>query len=236
MPWNKTDTVPCFRFGLLNNLRDELMFTISRQKVTLFHFLYLLIPAITVMAGYVWGDHAKSPAMIILGCLLGLLLGVWLAGALPRSLFKLLRLFISKGWFLYPEPPPPTSLMTAEQFTARQDALMRSLQRFTYLWMFYLLVAAGISYPALPYLEKANLPLWVEIPAVMLMLAACVSIFLLRQQAWNRNVQKHGLQCPTCHREITGVAGMSNMPHEGRCRHCGTKVIDLPDEPASADT
>lgn len=236
MTGDKTDSAPCFRFGLLNNLRDELMLTITRQKVTFFHFLYLLIPMMAIMAGYLWGDHAKSSAKMILGCLLGCVLGVWLAGALPRALSSLLRLFIRKGWFLYPEPPSPTSLMTAEQFTSRQDALMQSLWSFNRLWLFYLMVAASVAYLAISYLEKIDPPSWVGISAVILMLSAFACIFRLRQQAWKRTVQKYGLQCPTCLREITGVAGMSCLPSEGRCRHCGTKVIDVPDEAVSVES
>jgi hypothetical protein len=64
-------------------------------------------------------------------------------------------------------------------------------------------------------------------PVVIAVLLSFVSWFYFDGRARMRLVKKHRMQCPTCTREITGVAGMAYLPHEGLCRHCGTKVIEI---------
>ena len=53
-----------FRYGFLNTLRDELWLTVTRQRVTLFLLLYLVIPGAGLGAGIGWGKQAHDPLKI----------------------------------------------------------------------------------------------------------------------------------------------------------------------------
>jgi hypothetical protein len=119
----------CFKYSFLNSLRDELWLTKTRQKVTLYHLLYFVIPAAGLGAGIGWGGGAHNPVRIIVGSAIGLVTGGVIGWLLPRLLWNMLQLFARRGWFLQPEHSQAVPVMTGDEFIARSRVLSRERRR-----------------------------------------------------------------------------------------------------------
>ena len=216
-----------FKYSFLNTLRDELWLTMTRQRVTLFLLLYVMIPSAGFGISIGWGKEARSPLKIIIGCAISLAVGVVIAWALPRLLWNMLRLFARKGWFLQPEHPQSVPVMTRDEFIARSEVLRREGRR--QFWVSTLLLVGGaLGCARLAfYLDRAKPESWIQGLAAIGILVFFAGYFFFVRQAWKRRIRKLGLQCLACGREITAIAGLSGVPDKGLCRHCGTKVIEI---------
>jgi predicted MFS family arabinose efflux permease len=220
-----------FRYSFLTELRDELGLTMTRERITLYHLLYGVIPAGGLGVGFVWGAQAHSNLKILIGSAIGIAIGIVFAWLLPRLLWNMLRLFVRKGWFLQPEPAQSVPLMTSDEFNARREALSREQLRHFLVWC--LLIIAGVfGFFSLAsfldtFLDGARPAIWVEVLAVFGILAFFPGLFFLRNRTAKQLVRKHGLLCSVCGWEITGAAGLSCLPYMGRCRHCGTRLIEI---------
>ena len=215
-----------FKYSFLNSLRDELWLTMTRQRATLFLFLYLALPGAGLGAGIGWAAHSHSLLKTAIAGAIGLVLGGVIAWLLPRALWNMLRLFARKGWFLEPEHPQGVPAMTADEFLVRSKALMGEGRRHSLVWVLILIVGAlGFSRLCF-WMDRQNPPAWIQLSAAFGILAFFAGYVVLSRRAWKRRVRKLGLQCPTCGREITNLAGLPGVPPEGLCRHCGAKVIE----------
>ena len=209
-----------FRYSFLNKLRDELGLTMTFQKVTLFHFLYLLIPAVGIGVGIT----THSLLVKIVGCVIGIVIGLFLASLLPRLLWNMLRVFVRKGWFLQPELPRIMPVMTSDEYIRRSKTL-RQAERWRFLIMTIVLIPLAFGlWRFCPCLDRH--PIWVQILLGPGMLIFIAGVLIMNWQTRKRFVRNLGLECPACGREITDTAGLSGVPHMGLCRHCGTKVIE----------
>jgi DNA-directed RNA polymerase subunit RPC12/RpoP len=215
-----------FRYTILNNLRDELSFTMTRQRATTFLFLYLIIPAFGLAAGAGIGMQAHSILKTIIGSIIGLVIGGGMAWQIPRSLWKMLGFFVGKGWFLQTKFSQSVPAITSDEFIARSLALRRSGGwQFFYLVLFVpgLFVCAQIC----SYLDRAKPQVWIQILAGLGIFVYFTGYFVWNKWRWNQLVEKHGMACLACGREITSTAGLSGIPYMGLCRHCGTKIIEI---------
>ena len=162
-----------FRYSFLNTLRDELGLTMTRERFTLFHLLYVVIPA---------GGLGVGSGLI--GSAIGIAIGIVFAWLLPRLLWNMLRLFVRKGWFLQPEPAQSVPLMTSDEFNARREALSREQLRHFLVWC--LLIIAGVfGFFSLAsfldtFLDGARPAIWVEVLAVFGILVFFPGLFFLR--------------------------------------------------------
>ncbi len=221
-----------FRYSFLTELRDELGLTMTRERITLYHLLYGVIPAGGLGVGFVWGAQAHSNLKILIGSAIGIAIGIVFAWLLPRLLWNMLRLFVRKGWFLQPEPAQSVPLMTSDEFNARREALSREQLRHFLVWCLLLIAGVFGLFSLASYLDRARpailfAPNWVQVLAVVGFLVCCAGFFFLRDRTAKQLVRKHGLLCSVCGREITGTAGLSCLPYMGRCRHCGTRLIEI---------
>ncbi len=204
-----------FRYSFLNTLRDELGLTMTRERFTLFHLLYVVIPA---------GGLGVGSGLI--GSAIGIAIGIVFAWLLPRLLWNMLRLFVRKGWFLQPEPAQSVPLMTSDEFNARSEALSR--EQLLHFWVWGLLFMAGAFglFSLAFFLDGGRPAIWVQVLAVFGILVFFAGFFFY-DRTGKQLVRKHGLLCSVCGREITAAAGCSGMPYMGLCRHCGTRLIEI---------
>ena len=215
-----------FKYNALNSLRDELWLTMTRQKATMFLFLYLAIPIGGLGLGILWSAQAHSPLRMITGSAIGFASGAVLAWLLPLSLWNLLRLFSRMGWFLRSERPGNVSTMPIDEFVGRSNALRLAEMRSFRIWALLLIANASCCWWLCAYIERTDPKSWIQGLAGCSILAIFVGMFLWRRRAAKSLVRKHGLNCPTCGREITDAAGLSRVPDKGLCRNCGTRVIE----------
>lgn len=215
-----------FKYNALNSLRDELWLTMTRQKATLFLFFYLVIPIGGLGLGILWTAKAYSPVRTITGGAIGFAIGVFLAWLLPLSLWNLLRFFSRKGWFLRSERPENVSAMPVDEFIRRASALRIAETRSFRIWALLLIANASWCWWLIGYIERTDPQSWIQGLAGCGILAIFIGTFLWRRRVANALVKEHGLNCPTCGREITDAAGLSRVPDKGLCRNCGTRVIE----------
>ena len=215
-----------FRYSFLTELRDELGLTMTRERITLYHLLYGVIPAGGLGVGFVWGAQAHSNLKILIGSAIGIAIGIVFAWLLPRLLWNMLRLFVRKGWFLQPEPAQSVPLMTSDEFNARREALSR--EQLLHFWVWGLLFMAGAFglFSLAFFLDGGRPAIWVQVLAVFGILVFFAGFFFY-DRTGKQLVRKHGLLCSVCGREITAAAGCSGMPYMGLCRHCGTRLIEI---------
>jgi hypothetical protein len=227
------ESMTYFKSSFLNLLRDELGLTMFRQRLTVFHFFYLLFPAIGLAAGVTWGMQSHVVWKTFLGGAIGVLIGGITAWQLPKSLWKMLQRFASNERFLWPQQRDNVPVMTAAEFVARSKALRRDGKRRFLIWMF-LFIAIGLAASRLCfYMDRAKPSLWVQVLAGCAIFSAFLIYFVFRSRIAKWIVRKHGLECPVCGKEITTVAGLAGMPHKGLCNQCGTKVIEINEPSAS---
>ncbi len=222
-----------FKNSFLNLLRDELGLTMSRQRLTLFHLFYLVIPAGGLGAGVTWGMQSYIVWKVFIGGTIGFVVGGIIAWQLPKSLWKMLRLFAGKGWFLQTKHHRDVPVMTAAEFIAKSKALRHEGKHQFLIWIFLFIVIGFCASRLCFYLERANPPLWIQVLAACGIFIVFLVYFVLRSRMAKQTVRKHGLQCPVCGKEITAVAGLSGVPYMGLCNQCGTKVIEINEPSAS---
>jgi hypothetical protein len=214
-----------FKYSFLNSLRDELGLTMTRQKLTFFHFLYLAIPLAGIGAGS--SLFAHSPLKATIGGVIGFIFGSIIAWQLPRSLWNMLRLFARKGWLLRLENPKSLSAITKDEFIAKSNVLRQKGKQHFFIWALIFVVGAfGCSRLAF-YMDKAKPEIWIQILAFVGILAFIGGYLFLRRRLWKKLIKELNLVCPNCGMEITDAPGLSRMPHMGICRHCGTKAVEI---------
>jgi hypothetical protein len=216
-----------FKYAFLNGLRDEVGLTLAFQKVTLFHFLCLAIPAAGFGAGSAWEAHTHNLLREIIGGLIGLVIGVVVSWPLPKLFWNILCLFVRKGWLLQPKFPENVPVMTSDEFIARSKALRREAKHQFLVWSLILIAGAFGCARLCFYMDRAKPQTWIQVSVSMGVLAFFAGWFFLRKRVSRQIIKKHGLQCPACDREITGAAGLSRIPYLGLCRHCGTKIVEV---------
>lgn len=216
-----------FKNSFLNLLRDELGLTVTHQRLTVFHFFYLAIPASGLGFGIVWGMQSHITLKVFIGGAIGFLIGGISAWQLPKLLWKMLRLFASKGWFLQPAHRPSVPVMTANEFITRSKALRLEGKRQFLIWSLLFIAVAFCFSQLCFYMDRTKPKVWIQVSSACGIFGILFSYFVLRSKIAKQNVKKHGLQCPACGREITAVAGLAGMPYNGLCNQCGTKVIEI---------
>ena len=231
--------MPYFRYSFLNRLRDELYLTQTYQKVTLFHFLQLGMPAAGLGAGMGAGKGAHSWATGIIVGTIGCGAGLLAAWALPRVLWNMLRLFVRKGWFLLPGPQqsdnrPTWPIVTLDEFATRCKAFNREESRGIFLFFAPMIgilsCLAGLAF----YIDRAKPSLWVQVIAAIAIFSALIGFFVLPFRIERQRFRKHGLLCPACGKKITDTAGLVRVPEMGRCKHCGAQVASIADQDSLA--
>jgi len=216
-----------FKYAFLNGLRDEVGLTLAFRKITFFHFLCLVIPAAGLGAGSAWEAHTHNFLREIIGGLIGLVIGIAISWPLPKLFWNIVCIFVRKGWFLQPKISKDVPVITCDEFIARSKALRQEGRRQFLIWIFILIAGAlGISRLCF-YMDKVKPQIWIQILVGIGIFLSFISFFVLRSRAGKRLVKKNGLQCPACGREITDAAGLSRIPYQGLCKHCGTKIVEV---------
>jgi hypothetical protein len=216
-----------FKNSFLNLLRDELGLTMSRQRLTLFHFFYLVIPTSGLGAGVAWGMQSHIAWKTFIGGAIGFLIGGITAWQLPKLLWKMLCLFASKGWFLQPAHHQSVPIMTANEFIARSKVLRREGKRQFLIWSLLFIALAFCLSQLCFYMNRTKPQVWIQVLAACGIFGILFSYFVLRSRIAKQTVKKHGLRCPACGKEIAAVAGLAGVPYKGLCNQCGTKVIEI---------
>jgi hypothetical protein len=226
---------PYFKYSLLNGFRDDLFLTVTRQKVTLIHLLQAMLATSGLSFGFCVGKGTHSWAIGTVAGIVGSGVGLLAAWLLPRLLWSILCLFVRRGWFLVPELPPSDDrpalpVITIAEFNARSDALNRG--DFRRMFIALSIIFGGVlggDY-LIDYIESIKAPDWIHELAIISMLSVLIGLVPWGNRMRKRRIRNHGMECPSCGREITDSAGLNRLPEMGLCRHCGTQVVAIPDQ------
>jgi hypothetical protein len=227
--------MPYFKYAFLNCLRDELYLTYTFQKATLFHFLPLAALSGGLLAGILVGTSAHSWAMGLIVGISGCALAILAAWLVPWLLWKMLYLFVQKGWFLLPERKedegrPAWPVMTLVEFNARSKAFNRWESRGVLVFMVVVVVIALGILRFMSCLESANVSEQTQGLVSIGILSGLISLYVWAGRRASQRVKRLGLLCPVCGRMITDAAGLVRAPWLGRCKHCGAKIVSVPDQ------
>lgn len=213
-----------FKYAFLNSLRDEVGLTLTFRKVTLLHLLCVVIPAAGLGAGSAWGTNLSQK---IIGGLTGLVIGMAISWPLSKLFWKMLCLFLRKGWFLQLKLPESVPVMTSDEFIARSKTLRQGQRQCFLVWSLIFILGALGGARLCFYMDRSKPEMWIQVFAGFCILIFFAGWFFLQSCASKQIIRKCGLECPACGREITDASGLSHIPYMGLCRHCGTKVVEI---------
>lgn len=225
--------LPYFKSSFLNWLRDEVILTLTRSKVTVLHFFMVVGPAAGIGAGMGYGE-SRTWVHSLVGATVGGIAGVAIAWPLPRVIFHALHWLIRKRWFLRfdakERPPTLGELISTEEFETRVKAYDRRMSRANRALLLSIIpfgILLGLSWRFRGLIERHDV-----------LQAVCGGILVAYVSAglsweWRRSkraARESGITCPGCGHLLTDATGMIAVPWWGRCKECGLKIIDVEEE------
>ena len=207
-----------FRYGMLNSLRVALFLTFSWQRVTVFHFFMLMLPASLVGIAISLGSSSTDRLIAVV---LAIGVGLGLGWGIPRVLWKILQAALNQGWLFRNGEAPNEPAMTPLQYSERYARWRRAYAWYSGLCVVTLASAlAGLMAADNEWLERHVAATILYSTSFGLMVLVVVFTRCRRHLA-----AKYDLVCPTC--RVSIAEGEHGVGEDGyvTCSNCGRRLV-----------